>query len=76
MDAVSNIWESVNLQAVYCNKVDSSFKKTLQFSIYSKNDQVPTVTSKIIYLCAFNSYHAKNPDVFNDKHYKLSVFGP
>lgn len=50
MDAVSNIWESVNLQAVYCNKVDSSFKKTLQFSIYSKNDQVPTVTSKIIYL--------------------------
>lgn len=46
-DAVSNIWESVNLQAVYYNKVDSSFKKTLQFSIYSKNDQVPTVTSKI-----------------------------
>lgn len=50
MDAVSNIWEPVNLQAVYYNKVDSSFKKTLQFSVYSKNDQVPTVTSKIIYL--------------------------
>lgn len=37
MDVVSNIWNSTNLQA-YCNKVDSSFKKTLQFNIYSKND--------------------------------------
>lgn len=35
MDAASNIWDSTNLQA-YCNKVDSSFQKTLQFSIYSK----------------------------------------
>lgn len=32
-----------------CNKVDSSFKKTLQFSIYSKNDRVLTLTSKVIY---------------------------
>lgn len=37
MDAVSNIWNSTNLQ-VYCNKVYSRFKKTLQFNIYSKND--------------------------------------
>lgn len=37
MDAVSNIWISTNLQAYY-NKVDSSFKKTLQFNIYSIKD--------------------------------------
>lgn len=37
MDAVSNIWNSTNLQ-VYCNEVYSRFKKTLQFSIYPKND--------------------------------------
>ena len=33
MEAASNIWDSTNLQADLGNKVDSSFKKTLQFSI-------------------------------------------
>lgn len=37
MNAISNIWNSTNLQ-VYCNKVYSRFKKKLQFNIYSKND--------------------------------------
>ena len=45
-----NTFDFTNIQADNLTKVDSSFKKTLQFNIYSKNDQVLTITSKVIYL--------------------------